>query len=330
MKYLKKYLLVLTVAILIATGCASGSEGEQVPAPTPEDGAAAAADPTATPAVEEAEVAVEDPTAAAEPIELSDEDMIEAALAAFDANPEPETLIAWDHLNARVSGTEVMLTMCTWTGDTVFDDVRTANYTVTPDGDGTAKTRFNFSTRSGIDECLNTELIESALAFTREYDTYWGAVLEDPTTFDAEEAALFGTTEVVEVSGEAVEQWVRDDLHFEGIALDADLPNSAAADILGRRFTIEGEESFELLACRAMDESYGLYQGEVLVDNSKGDQVDSNSIVKYRLTRDGQQWLLASREINVWADCINTQPNWLDGVNEWQPDPVSWRPFVAT
>jgi len=132
MKCLKKYFLVLAVAILLAASCASGSEGEQAPAPTPDDGAAAAADPTATPAAGETEVPVEEATATAEPIELSDEEMIEAALAAFDANPEPEALIAWDHLDARVSGTEVMLTMCTWTGDTVFDDVRTANYTSPP------------------------------------------------------------------------------------------------------------------------------------------------------------------------------------------------------
>ena len=318
----------MAVAILVAAACASGSEGEQAPAPTPEDGAASVPDPTATPAVEETEFVVADPTAAAEPIELSDEEMIEAALAAFEANPEPETLIAWDHLEARVSGSEVTLTMCTWTGDTVFDDIRAANYIVTPDTNGDPKTRFNFSNGLFGQECLNTELIESALAFTREYDTYWGGVLADPTTFDPEEAAEFGTAEVVEVNTQAVEEWVRDDLHFEGTARDAELPDSAVAEILGRRFLVQGEEYFELLACRTMDERYGLYQGEVLVDDGKGERVENNSIVKYRLARRDEAWLLAGAETNLWGDCINTRPNWLDGVNEWQPDPVSWRIVV--
>jgi len=327
MKCLKKYFLVLAVAILLAASCASGSEGEQAPAPTPDDGAAAAADPTATPAAGETEVPVEEATATAEPIALSEEDMIEAALAAFEANPEPETLIAWDHLDARVSGDEVMLTMCTWTGDTVFDDVRTANYTITPSNDGTPKTRFNFSTRSGIDECLNTELIESALAFTREFDTHWQAVLDDPTTFDPEEAALFKTAEQVDINTQAVEGWIRDDLHWEGGHLDAQLPNSALLDILGRRFVSEEEEEFfELIACRNMDERYGLYKGATLVDNAQNDSSDgSNSIIKYQLSRLDQRWLLIGLSTNVWADCFAVEPNWLEGVDEWQPDPVSWQ-----
>jgi len=327
MKYLIKYLLVLTVAILIATGCASGSEGEQVPAPTPEDGAAAEADPSATSAVEETEIAVDEPTATAEPIELSDEEMIEAALAAFEANPEPETLIAWDHLDARVSDTEVMLTMCTWTGDTVFDDVRTANYTVTPDGDGTPKTRFNFSTRSGIDECLNTQLIESALAFTREYDMYWTAVLEDPTSFDPDRDASFKTTERVRDSQREVEGWIRDDLYWQGSVLDGQLPGSAVRDIVGRSFESSDNNVLELIACRTMDERFGLYQGAILIDDSRGDRLESNSIVKYQLLRSADQWELLGRTTNVWADCLS-QESWLDRVNEWQPEPRMWEVMV--
>jgi len=328
MKYLNKYLIVMAVAILVAAACASGSEGEQAPAPTPEDGAAAEADPSATPAAEETEIAIEEPTATAEPIELSEEDMIEAALAAFDSNPEPDTLIAWDHLEARVSGTEVMLTMCTWTGDTVFDDVRTANYTVTPSDDGTPKTRFNFSTRSGIDECLNTQLIESALAFTRDYDAHWQAVLHDPSTFDPAEAAFFKTAERVNDNKIAVEGWVRDGLHWEGPVLDGQLPDSAVRDLLGRSFTVADIELFELIACRDMDERYGLYQGDVLIDDSRGDRPGSNSIVKYQLSRQAGRWELAGRFTNVWADCVD--PNrWLGWVDEWQPEaPTHWEVVV--
>ena len=328
MKYLKKYFLVLAAAILLAASCASGSEGEQAPAPTPEDGAAAQADPSATPAVEETEVAVDEPTATAEPVELTEEDMIAAALTAFDSNPEPETLIAWDHLDARVSGTEVILTMCTWTGDTVFDDVRTANYIVTPGDDGTPTTRFNFSTRSGIDECLNTELIESALAFTREYDTYWEGVLADPTTFDAEEAAQYKSDENIEANAITIAGWVRDDLHWEGTILDARLPDSAVNHVLGRRFEIEEEETFEILACRDMDPRYGLYQGSVLVDDGKTGTISNNSILKYQLTRAADKWQLRGAATNVWDDCLNTQPSWLEGVNNWQPEPVAWQILI--
>jgi len=328
MKYLNKYLLVLTAAILIATGCASGSEGEQVPAPTPEDGAAAEADPSATPAVEETEVAVDEPTATAEPIELTEEDMIAAALAAFDANPEPETLIAWDHLDARVSGTEVILTMCTWTGDTVFDEVRAANYIVTPGDDGNPKTRFNFSNGLFGQECLNTALIESALAFTREYDEHWQAVLNDPTSFDLEEAALFKTADVLAANTEGVEGWNRDDLHWEGDLLDGELPDSAIRDILGRRFLFQEQEFFELIACRQMNERFGLYQNTTLIDDSRGDSVHKNSVVRYQLRRDAGGWLLAGSFTDVWADCIS-QPSWLDRINDQLPEPAPWQTVVS-
>jgi len=262
---------------------------------------------------------------------LTDEEMIEAALAAFDANPEPETVIAWDHLDARVSGNEVTLTMCTWTGDTVFDDVREANYIVTPDANGDPKTRFNFSNGLFGQECLNTELIESALAFTREFDAHWQAVLDDPTTFDPEEAALFKPAKAVEENRVAVEAWVRDDLHWEGGNLDAQLPDSAVLDILGRRLVFEDEELFELIACRDMDDRYGLYQGETLVDNAKTDASDgNNSIIRYQLGRLDQRWAMVGLETNVWADCLDVQPNWLEGVNEWRPGTVSWQVVVTS
>jgi len=318
----------MAVAILVAAACASGSEGEQAPAPTPEDGAASVPDPTATPAVEETEFVVADPTAAAEPIELSDEEMIEAALAAFEANPEPETLIAWDHLEARVSGSEVTLTMCTWTGDTVFDDIRAANYIVTPDTNGDPKTRFNFSNGLLGQECLNTELIESALAFTREYDIYWEGVLADPATFDPEVAAEYKTAERVVDNQVAVDGWVRDGLHWKGPVLDGELPESAVRDLLGRSFTFAEFELFELVACRDMDESFGLYQGEVLIDDSRGELSGSNSIVKYQLQREAGSWELAGVFSNVWANCVDPD-GWLGWVNEWQPEPpTQWEIVV--
>ena len=328
MKWLKKYLLVLTAAILIATGCASGSEGEQAPAPTSDDGAAAAAEPTATPAAAQTDVAVDEPTATAAPVELTEQDMIEAALVAFDANPEPETLIAWDHLDARVSGSEVTLTMCTWTGDTVFDEVRAANYIVTPETNGAPKTRFNFSNGLFGQECLNTELIESALAFTREYDIYWESVLADPATFDPEVAAEYKTAERVVDNQIVVEGWVRDALHWEGPVLDGQLPDSALRDLLGRSFTFDENELFELVACRDMDESFGLYQGEVLIDDSRGDRPGSNSIIKYQLRRQAGTWAVAGILTNVWADCVDPD-SWLDWVNEWQPEPpTQWEIVV--
>jgi len=220
--------------------------------------------------------------------------------------------------------------MCTWTGDTVFDDVRTANYIVTPGDDGTPKTRFNFSNGLFGQECLNTQLIESALAFTRDFDTHWQAVLDDPTTFDPEEAALFKTAEQVDTNTRAVDGWIRDDLHWEGGHLDAQLPKSAVRDILGRRFDFENGERFELIACREMDERYGLYQHSDLIENYRTEDSDNrNAIVTYQLTRLDQRWLLTGLGTNVWADCINFEPSWLEGVNEWQPEPVNWQVVVT-
>ena len=309
----------LVVVVLLLAGCTSQSS-------TARDPVAAESTETETP-VAETPAASTNPTATAvptpEPDQLSDTEMIALARTTFDANAQPGELIAWDHLDAEAFGDTVRLEICSWTGKTVFDDLRTVEYQIEPDG--TASDIFDSSL---LGDCLNTELIDTALAFTRDYDAHWQAVLHDPSTFDPAEAAFFKTAERVNDNKIAVEGWVRDGLHWEGPVLDGQLPDSAVRDLLGRSFTVADIELFELIACRDMDERYGLYQGDVLIDDSRGDRPGSNSIVKYQLSRQAGRWELAGRFTNVWADCVD--PNrWLGWVDEWQPEaPTHWEVVV--
>lgn len=318
MKCLNKCVALVVVTAIAVTACAGGSSST-APVADPTVEVLSTQVPTDTAIAEVAE----EPTATVVPVELTEQDKIDAALASFEAQPEPAELVAWDHLDAQVVGDQVTLRMCTWTGDTVFDDLRVANYIVKPGPDGVADVRLNFANTINGD-CLNTELIDSALAFTREYDTFWGSVLEDPATFDPEQAENFKTSELITENVAALAEWIRDDLYFREHDLDGMLPETAVDAILVRGFALEAENYFDLLACRDIDENYGLYQGDVLIDDQKGEFVYDHIIQKYQLVRRPDGWLMAGTVTYPWSDCLRPGESWIERVNTWQPDPVPW------
>ena len=319
MKCLNKCVALLVVTSVAAAACAGGSSSaapvvdptvvEVVPTQVPTDGVATGV--------------AEQPTAAAVPLELTEQQKIDAVLALFEEQPQPPELVAWDHLDAQVVGNQVTLRMCTWTGDTVFDELRVANYIVTPGQDGLADVRLNFANTINGD-CLNTELIDSALAFTREYDRFYGSVLEDPTTFDPNKAAQFETSELISRNQDGLDDWTRDGLYFQGHDLDGRLPETAVEAILVRNYSVPDDGYFEILACRDIEKSYGLYQGDLLIDDQKSEFVYDHIIQKYQLVNGSDGWLMAGAVTYPWSECLKPGESWIERVNAWQPDPVPW------
>ena len=245
-------------------------------------------------------------------------EMIALARTTFDANAQPGELIAWDHLDAEAFGDTVRLEICSWTGKTVFDDLRTVEYQIEPDG--TASYIFDSSL---LGDCLNTELIDTALAFTRDYDTYWASVLEDPTTFDPETDLKYSTPDRADAHVPLAATWANDGTHWEGSAYDGRLPESSLQSIAWRRYDRPelGTDVLELVSCRELGPTYGLYRGDLLIDDERGaDGVGPHAVDQYLLTRVDQQWLNAGGQGLRWADCIAV--DWQTGVSEWQPEPV--------
>jgi len=127
----------LLVAVMVLSACASGSSVAQDPvaSETAEVETPVVEEPTTVPTEAPAETPTEVPTPEPEP--LSDTEMIALARTTFDADPQPGELIAWDHLDATAFGDRVRLEICSWTGDTVFDDLRTIEYEIRADGTAT-------------------------------------------------------------------------------------------------------------------------------------------------------------------------------------------------
>jgi len=93
------------------------------------------------------------------------------------------------------------------------------------------------------------------------------------------------------------------------------------ADILWRRF--QNQQGTEIVACREMAADFGLYRGDVLVDDLKpANPAGFHGITVYTIERQSGQWFIDNAEGGTYADCFGDR--WLEVVNEWQPDPVTW------
>jgi len=320
-----KLFALLLLAALVSAACSGGSV--DTTSTTPEPTVQFADSPTPIP---DSPTPIPDsstPTAA--PIVLSNEQMAAAAIAAFDAAPEPAELFAWDHLDAEVTANKVTLRLCSWTGESVFDEVRLVNYLVEPDVDGNPTTQLIFSNPTP-GECLNTQLINSAYEAINAHDTYWAGVLNDPTTFNETEAATYQSERLIELNADLVDGWIRDGLSWRGVELDAHLPDSATTDVLWRSFELSEFEVLEVLSCRDLSRDYGLYKGQTLVDNFQGPNGPGPHVISIdKLSRDPDGWTIRGGETHAWSDCFSVEPTWLEGVNDWQPDPTPWRDVNA-
>lgn len=318
MKAASRFLFCLVLLSLLAAACSGGSD-EPVAEETP------AAPATEVPAEMPATEVPVEPTAAPAPTEvpgLSADEQIAAAVAAYDANPLPAGLKGWDHRNAQFLENRVRLELCVWDGASVFESLHIAEYSVEATASGAQATPLFDNTLAG--SCESDVIGESLFIALSDFDNFWAPVLADPTTFDPAEAAKYNTDDLVSVSSSQVQGWTDGGLSWRQAVYDGQLPASAVADVLWRRFNnAAGTEIVEVLACRQMAPDFGLYRGDVVVDNFKSSVVGPHGILVYTVVRDDGQWLVDNVDSNSYSDCFGDR--WLEVANEWRPDPVSWQ-----
>ena len=305
---------------MISAGCTGQSSPGQATTPT-----------TTTATTTETTTVVAEPTATPtpEPIVVTEDDRIAAAMAAFEADPQPTELIAYDYLEPLVSTNQIRLTVCGWTGETVFDDVYQVAYRVgnTLDDQGEIDVAFE-SANTTLDTCTNTELIETALQATRDFDNYWNGVAADPTSFDREEASSILTQESINFREPVVSEWQAQGLSYQNTFLDGQLPSSAITELLARTYVEEDLEVFEIIACRVMPVNFGLYQGDVLLDDFReGSSNGPHASLQYVLVRRDDTWKVFTVLERAWVDCNGFSDGWLAGLNRTIPDPVPWEPI---
>ena len=329
----------LLVLALVSTACA-GSSGEGAAASTDTEPSAVetADEPTdasestepditdeeeSGPSPEPAETATPEPTQA--PVEVSAEEFEAAAVTAFEA--DPQGLFAWDVLEAELQGTRglVFIDLCGWDGLSVDDDVFQAAYRVRANDTGEITTTFeSFNTRFG--DCTNTELIESALQATRDYDNYWAPVLADPASFDLEEASQVMTTGLAALQADFSAERAADGLALLNTDLDGNLPDSSVQPALTRMFVADdGIPVREILGCRPLPENYGLYRGDLLIDDFRDEgSTTTEAIFEYQMIRNERGWLVSGTETRVQSDCTGFGDRWLGGINEALGEPAPW------
>ena len=309
----------LLACALLTASCTSGSEVTEPATPVATEVVA-----TETPTV------VAEPTATPtpEPIVVTEDDRIAAAVAAFEADPHPSELIAYDYLEPLVSTNQIRLTVCGWTGETVFDDVYQIAYrvgqTLNNDGEGELDVAFE-SANTTLDTCTNTELIETALQATRVFDNYWTGVVEDPTSFDENELPPIMSPELAALGRDLVNDWVSEGLAYQNTFLDGELPGSAETEILVRSYTDEDVDLFELISCRQQSKAFGLYQGNVLIDDFRQDASNGpHGVAQYLLIRRDNQWTTVGLQDRPSVDCNGFEDGWIAAINRLFADPVPW------
>jgi len=312
--------ILLPLALIVA-GCTSGSEpGADLAAQTATDVSAETPVPAETPAA--LTNTPDEPTAAVEPAELTDADRIDAAVAALDRDGT-SGLIAWDILDSTVRNDgNVTLTLCGWTGDTVFDQVYTSIWNI-EDTIGTPALASEINTSPTAGDCLNTQLIDTALATVEEFEAYWVQVLAQPSSFKLDERSqAILTDDFFNAANDATDQWAEDGLYFSG--LSAALPADAAvAEPLYRRFRTSADERLEIVTCRTMDSSYGAYIGDSLVDDGRAtDDPGLHTLDATVLVLSDDEpglWLVELQDSLIWSDCL-ALTDWPEGASAWRPE----------
>ena len=295
MKYHEKTLAAVLAACVLLSACSSSGSD----AVTPED----------TPTIENVTTGstAEPTTSSSEPggtlqlDEINDDDLIAAALAAYQAAPQPEGTIAWDVLNTSVFENQVSFTMCTWDGLTANDATRDVKYITTITDGGTIEaSNVQSSPTSG--DCLNTQLIESAIATANFQEEFWESVALAPDTFaDSDVPAQLFTDFGFENSQTLANQWLADDVIVRGTNAGT-IPDDLVAPLAWRRYSDDNNQSvLELVSCIPMDPTYGLYRGDLLLDDSKA-SLSMAPTMHLRLVRDPPANRTSSWRVDGTAD----------------------------
>lgn len=316
--------LVVAAAMVLVIGSCGGdgiasATGERAAPSAGAEPSSTAAAPTPTP-VPPTPV----PTPVPTPEPVTDEELIEAAQAAF-VEERSDEFVGWDFTDAELTDGVVVLTVCAWTGFNAYDVAITVDVDVDAVVSGVVRTNLIGTGAAGGD-CLNSELIESALAFIDEHDAYWRSVTSDPTTFDPTVQApeLLGEVHLATITP-LVQGWAAQGARWEGLSFEGNLPESAVRPLLWRSFDAPTGPVLEVLACRDMDPRNGLYQGdELIAGGAPDDPAGQNSITQYRLERSDAGWKLVGGGVRVWANCFFDAP-WVEGMNNFNGQTNPWK-----
>lgn len=328
MKVHEKCLAVVAVCFGLLLLAACTSSGDGVASSTPEPGAEV--DATIEPEAE-VTVAVEEPTPTSVPVvEASDDDRVQAAAAQFEADVaagDIRSVFAYDLLDSRVDESgDVTLTVCAWAGDSVFDEVRDSIYRTQVEQDGTV-TASHVTTPVAAGECLNTQLIDSALDHINAYDEFIVQAAANPESFSDDPRRSLYAADFEMAAAENYRTLALDGLYFEGVRPPGPATDSRVADLLWRRFSANGVSVFELALCRDMVPSRGMYRDGVLVDDGRGEgDPGLHSIDSFQLIQDPAMqggWLVSGGKQIIWSDCFFAG-DWVDGANIFQPRDVEF------
>jgi hypothetical protein len=303
---------VFVAVSLITASCVDGSDGASLVAPAP---VVATASPST----------VEAPTSAA--ASAGADDRIEAAVNQLDAEVAagkgPSETFAYDLLDSKVDAEGfVTLTICAWTGDTVFDTVRDSLYRTEVDTDDSI-TATHMTTPVATGDCVNTQLIESAFDFINEFDLYSADISANPASFATDERTSDLVTDSYQMRvNEINTAFADDEIYFQPSFIARGVRTDVVADALFRRYRLEEVTILELVICRAMNPIYGAYRSGTLVDDSRSPELPGlHSIDAYQLVPDPDSaagWRITGGEGLLWADCFETG-DWPRAANIWRP-----------
>jgi len=110
------------------------------------------------------------------------------------------------------------------------------------------------------------------------------------------------------------------------------------APVLARNYIAGGVELLEVIACRPLDDDFGLYNGDVLVEDFRESAPEGvHQVQIYVMTREGADWKFFGATNEPRLDCNELEGGWVDGVNERfaetaaRPDPGNgprlWEPL---
>jgi len=305
--------LVLMVVVMVLGGCTGSSEGALPATSVPDESSV----PQET-VVETATAAVPTPEPSAQ---VSDQERIDSVVAQFAvdvAAGDIPSVFAYDLLDSKIDDDgDVTLTICAWAGDSVFDRVRDSIYRTRVGEDG-AVTATHVTTPLAAGECLNTQLIESALETIDAFDEFVADAGADPTIFDDDPRRNLLSDDFVSSSTDFYQNLVDDGVYFEGLRSSDSLVDAAVADLLWRRLTANGISIFEVAVCRDMVESHGMYRDGVLVDDERSPASPGlHSIHSFQLVQDPTSpggWLVSGQKSIIWSDCFFAD-TWPEGAN---------------
>jgi hypothetical protein len=312
MKRHETWFSIFLAVSLITASCAEGSESTSLVTPAP------VVETVTTPTVET-------PTPAAA-LDNAD-DLIEAAVNQLDAEVAagngPSETFAYDLIDSKIDAEGfVTLTICAWTGDTVFDTVRDSLYRTEVDADGSIAVT-HVTTPIAAGDCVNTHLIESAFDFINEFDLYSADISANPASFATDERTSDLVTHSYEIRvNEINTAFADDEIYFQPSFIASDVRTDVVADALFRRYRLEEVTILELVICRAMNPAYGAYRSGALVDDSRSPELPGlHSIDAYQLVPDPDSavgWRITGGEGLLWADCFETG-DWPGAANIWRP-----------